>query len=233
MAICSFSPLPAVWRFLLRYLTTSKFDSPPVSSVRIVALSITPSSIQPNKNTSSDEDNTLKFPPSSLNLSDSQMIVRSSSEKLEVLTYCVSKSCLEKVVSVISEKFLCSGCLTCNKCPETPDEIIEEKKAEENDDNASKGKFFYQGDIRLTKPQKEKLDKKLNSFRRDVSDYDDIKWPDPQNIKYQLDSTIDEWGREAIEGAMFDFHRYTCLRFHEMKPDDKDKDFIRFIKEDG
>eukprot|EP00794_Sanderia_malayensis_P019866 gene19866-21808_t len=121
-----------------------------------------------------------------------------------------------------------------DKKPESPDEIIKEKKAEENDDNAGKKKFFYQGDIRLTPKQKEELDKKLKKTnKRDVLDDDTRKWSQPQNIKYVLDGSLDDDGKKAIKAAIRDIQKYTCLRFVEKRGGDREKHFIKFIKEDG
>ncbi|XP_065061444.1 zinc metalloproteinase nas-13-like [Rhopilema esculentum] len=114
--------------------------------------------------------------------------------------------------------------------PETAEERKKESKAEENKDDKESGKFFHQGDIRLTDKQKEALDKaRTSGLKRDVIHYASAKWPD-QTVYYKLDASLSATAKQAILDAIRDFEDYTCLVFVE---NSAVKHYITFKKDTG
>lgn len=71
-------------------------------------------------------------------------------------------------------------------------------------------KDLWQGDIVLDPDEKEA---DMKTVRKGYASIKGGRWPMP--IKYKVQSSITGYGRTAIQAAINDYHKYTCLKFVE------------------
>ncbi|XP_057311669.1 low choriolytic enzyme-like [Hydractinia symbiolongicarpus] len=86
---------------------------------------------------------------------------------------------------------------------------------------------LYQGDMVLTPTQKDQA--RLGRFGF-ASAKSNKFWPKGQPIAYEIASSIDGNGLQAIKDAIADYHNYTCIRF---KPRSNENVYIYFYRGAG
>jgi len=81
---------------------------------------------------------------------------------------------------------------------------------------------LFQGDIQLDPDEDERG---LNTF----ASIKGGRWPNAR-IPYYIDGSIGSGGRSAIAAAIADYHRHTCIRFHQRRSESA---YIKFYRGNG
>jgi len=114
-------------------------------------------------------------------------------------------------------RFIALACLVAVSLGESPKEEVEDAPME----SANR----YQGDMDLTPEQMQAVVE--GTFSYGSATYG--RWPGAR-VPYTIDSRMPSSGKRAIEQAIADYHRYTCIRFSRRR---SERNYIKFYNGQG